>query len=306
MPTVQATDDFDHAIDATYYTDGFFGSPAAVTSPLYQSQPKSLRCTSPASGVEGVRENLTGSPAIAWAAFPLYVETLANEHPVFNFWSAGFAEAAYLSVDPGGLFLTLGADIGLKTAINAGQWYWVELIYDVSANPHTLYGRVGTTDLDSVSTAVAATTVDNSQLVVQFTPSGDDFFYGLWKYGTASGPTDWLGEPSEIIGRKRIIGPRHLGTVAETLYAVPSGRRMTLQHIWLSNPTAAPVDVSLSIGTDVAGTRILDGHRVPAGGRYAIRSGSVNTLEAGEVIQGFADTGSAVVLVVDAYEEKVG
>lgn len=60
MPTVQGSDNFDHAIDAGYYTDGFFspgaGNPEAVISPLYRSQAKSLHITTGA-GNSGVRHN---------------------------------------------------------------------------------------------------------------------------------------------------------------------------------------------------------------------------------------------------------
>lgn len=193
MPTVQATDDFNHAIDAGYYTDGFFGTPTAVSSPLYQSQPKSLEIITGA-GATGVRENLTGTPTHGWMAFPFRTSAVADVIQVANFWAAGFSEAGTLNMTSTGLYVTLATD-STAIAISANTWYWVEMIYDVSANPHELFLKVGGTTVSTTS-AVAATTVESAQLLGQFTPS-KTFHYGLWKYGSAASDSDWLGEPTE-------------------------------------------------------------------------------------------------------------
>ena len=77
MPTVQGTDDFNHAINAGYYTDGFFGSPSAVGTPLYASQPATFRIQT-SGGNEGARHNITGSQTRGWAAFPFRTPALPS------------------------------------------------------------------------------------------------------------------------------------------------------------------------------------------------------------------------------------
>ena len=117
-----------------------------------------------------------------------------------------------------------------------------------------------------------------------------------WNDQGYPGPLD-LGR-----GHKRIAGPTQLGTTAATLYTVPSGRRMQIRHIYLNNPTGSPVDVALSIGTMATATRIID-ETLAAGTRRDLRNKATYTLAAGEIIQGQASTGSAVVAVIDGYLE---
>ena len=192
MPTVQATDDFNHAIDSGYYTDGFFGAPTAVSSPLYQAQPKSLEIVTTADPT-GVRENLSGTPTRGWTGFPFRTSTLTNAK-VGNFWTASFGEAGEFWLGSTGLYAVIGGNQTTEIAIATGAWYWVECIYDVSSGTHRMIIKVGESTQEATSTA-AATTVESCQLLGQFSP-GATFHYGLWKYGSAASNTDWLGEPS--------------------------------------------------------------------------------------------------------------
>lgn len=107
------------------------------------------------------------------------------------------------------------------------------------------------------------------------------------------------------IGYRRLVGPRHLGASAETLYAVPSGRRTRMRNILVNNPTGSPVAATLSVGPDAASTRLLDAEPIAAGGAYRTRRKADYTLEAGEVIQGFASSGSALVIIIDGVEYAV-
>lgn len=102
---------------------------------------------------------------------------------------------------------------------------------------------------------------------------------------------------------KRIYGPAQLPDSATTLYTAPTGMRTVIRHIHAINPTGTARDISLSIGTDAAATRIYDGKPIAAGGLEELRRGAEYTLEAGEVLQGFASAASSIVLVVDGYEE---
>lgn len=106
-------------------------------------------------------------------------------------------------------------------------------------------------------------------------------------------------------GHRRLVGPRHLGASAETLYAVPSGRRTRMRNILVNNPTGSPVAATLSVGPDAASTRLLDAEPIAAGGAYRTRRKADYTLEAGEVIQGFASSGSALVIIIDGVEYAV-
>jgi hypothetical protein len=204
MPTVQGTDDFNHAIDAGYYTDAFFspgaGNPEAVNSPLYRSQPKSLHITT-AAGNSGVRHNITGAPTRGWAAFPLQVSALATAGDVMV---AGFQSAATdvgrLHLGSSGLFLVNSTGTtGAEFAITPNTWYWVEMIFDVSGANHNVYGRVAGSDMTSPAafSAGAGSSLDFHQLIslAGDTPALSEYF-GMWEWGSAASNSDWLGEPS--------------------------------------------------------------------------------------------------------------
>lgn len=141
MPTVQGTDDFNHNIDASYYVDGFFGAPTAVTSPLYHTQPKSLSIVSTGANV-GARHNLTGTPSRGWHAFPWRT----TSHPpadvtIANMTSTGGQRGA-LHHGATGIFLNMSGSLGAVTAISLNTWYWVEMIYDATTGTHDIYARV--------------------------------------------------------------------------------------------------------------------------------------------------------------------
>ncbi len=99
---------------------------------------------------------------------------------------------------------------------------------------------------------------------------------------------------------KRFYGPALLTNVAADLYTVPAGTRAVIRHMHASNPTASQVDLTVSIGTDAAGTRIFDGFPIAADGiKQEFRD---YTLQAGEKIQGFASTTGVLNLTIDGYE----
>ena len=49
---------------------------------------------------------------------------------------------------------------------------------------------------------------------------------------------------------KRFFGPALLTNTAADLYTVPTDKRSRVLTIHASNPTASPVDLTISIGTD--------------------------------------------------------
>lgn len=87
---------------------------------------------------------------------------------------------------------------------------------------------------------------------------------------------------------QRLYGPAQLSSSATDLYTAPTGTRVRVRHIHLSNPSGSPVDVTLSVGADGAATRLLDGWPLAADSIYSTRKRADYTLESGEKIQGFA------------------
>jgi hypothetical protein len=88
----------------------------------------------------------------------------------------------------------------------------------------------------------------------------------------------------------RFGGPQQLTASAATIYtaAVP----VIVDLISVSNPSGAAVDLTLSIGTDAAGTRLFDGLSIPADSQRDLRVHFV--LAAAEVIQAFASSASVL------------
>jgi hypothetical protein len=200
MPTVQGTNNFDHAIDAAYYTDGFFssaGSPDAVTSPVYDGQAKSLRIVTDGNNI-GARHNITGTPARGWAGFAFRTAGLPTTSGVFvcSFGTASGVVPA-LSLGTTGLYATIGGATGAEFAISANTWYWVECIADVSGTTRRMHFRVEGTDGASAESTDAATTISWHQMIsFAGDESGNTSYRGYWQWGSATSATDWLGEPS--------------------------------------------------------------------------------------------------------------
>ena len=118
----------------------------------------------------------------------------------------------------------------------------------------------------------------------------------------------WWDDTSDLeslVGYQRIVGPVQLASSAATLYTVPDGQRVELRNIYASNPSGGVVDVTLSIGTDAAATRIWDAMEIPADDSYTERRRANHTLEAGDTIQGFASSAATVVLMINGYVESV-
>lgn len=199
MPTTQGTDDFNHAITAGYYVDGFFGTPTAVGSPLYQLQPQSLSIVTNGSNV-GVRHNITGSPTRGWAAFPFRFTTLpaGSGYQVANFQSAA-ADRGALWMGSTGIYISVTGGNGTIFPLSVNTWYWIEMIFDVSTATHQVFGRVNGVDMNSPAgfAAGSASTLSFHQLIsLAGDPAGFTNYYGMWKWGSATTNADWLGEPA--------------------------------------------------------------------------------------------------------------
>jgi hypothetical protein len=87
---------------------------------------------------------------------------------------------------------------------------------------------------------------------------------------------------------------------------VPAGTRARITAVYLNNPSGSLRKTTFSIGTDAADTRFLDLYDIPAGESKHGRRMTGHTLEAGERIQGYADSASTVVATIEGYVESVG
>jgi hypothetical protein len=109
---------------------------------------------------------------------------------------------------------------------------------------------------------------------------------------------------------KRLHGPAAVSNSATTKYTVPALTKTVLRHIHVQNPSGSPVTFTLSIGSDAAGTRIVDAFSIPAAA--AGITGNVidwfcyYVLEAAEIIQALAGTNNILVLTLDGDELTLG
>ena len=113
----------------------------------------------------------------------------------------------------------------------------------------------------------------------------DDFFAGEIVVPGTPGPA-------------RFAGPTVLGTGAATLFTSSGDSLVEMVHV--SNPTGSPVDLTMSLGADAAGTRFIDGLAIPADSERKFRF--YLPLADSEIVQAFAGTGSALVVTVDGQQ----
>jgi hypothetical protein len=103
---------------------------------------------------------------------------------------------------------------------------------------------------------------------------------------------------------KRLAGPAQLTGSAATKYTVPSNTKTILRHIHLYNADTVAQTVTVSIGTDAAGTRILDAYSLAAGAEYD--RWVYEVLETTEIIQAFAGTTLKVTITLNGDEYTLG
>jgi hypothetical protein len=103
---------------------------------------------------------------------------------------------------------------------------------------------------------------------------------------------------------KRLYGPAQLTGAAATKYTVPAGTKTILRHIHFYNADTVARTFTLSIGSDVAGTRIYDAMSLAAGAEFD--RWCYYVLEATEIIQAFADVTLKVSITLDGDELTLG
>lgn len=94
----------------------------------------------------------------------------------------------------------------------------------------------------------------------------------------------------------RIAGPELLSNSATTIFTASTGGAL-VEMIQIANESGSAVDLTLSIGTDAAGTRLFDGLSIGANEDKSFRVyiPMVNT----EVIQAYASTASVMTITIE-------
>jgi hypothetical protein len=109
---------------------------------------------------------------------------------------------------------------------------------------------------------------------------------------------------------KRIVGPAQVATGPATVYTVPALTKTVLRYLHIQNPSASPVNLSISIGADAAATRIYDTYSIPAkaaGVTDSVRQIWLNEpMEAAEILQLSAGTNNVLVITITADEYTLG
>lgn len=109
---------------------------------------------------------------------------------------------------------------------------------------------------------------------------------------------------------KRLYGPALVATGPATVYTVPAATKTIVRHIHLQNPSGSPVNFTLSLGADAAGTRLWSAYSIPAaaaGVTDNVRDIFVYmVMEAAEVIQLAAGTNNILNISIFGDELTLG
>lgn len=94
----------------------------------------------------------------------------------------------------------------------------------------------------------------------------------------------------------RFQGPALLSGSAATVYTVPALTTAILRNIHAANTDSSARTLTVSIGSDAAGTRLLPALSIPAAGTYDW-SGFI-VLTAAEIVQAYSDSANKVALTI--------
>lgn len=109
---------------------------------------------------------------------------------------------------------------------------------------------------------------------------------------------------------KRLYGPALVATGPATVYTVPALTKTIIRQIHISNPSASAVTLTLSIGADASGTRLLSGFSIPAAGAGIQNSVQdifwYQIMDAGEILQLSAGTNNILDITINGDEIVLG
>lgn len=282
MPVVFRHDFEDNSFSTWDTNDGTV-SPSIVTSPVYQGsraarfqvvgQSARLIKNITATQTATVRANIRrASPDLTETLVHLGLHNEFFTRQAFmQFWSS-----SPLQVRVVGSSDFVDTALGFPAALELDAWEELQLGLDASANPWRVrLWRNGSLALDATY-AQAAFNIERVSIGAWIYTTTQDIYFDDVRISNEFAPI------TDLVGYKRLVGPRQLPTSEESLYRVPDRRRARVRNIHLSNPGASEVDVSLEIGGVLSFER-----PVAAGDVYAVRRPIAVTLDAGEVISGY-------------------
>lgn len=109
---------------------------------------------------------------------------------------------------------------------------------------------------------------------------------------------------------KRLVGPAQVATGPATVYTVPANTKTIIRHVHISNPSASPVTLTVSVGSDAASTRIVGAYSIPGAGAGIVNSQQdwywYLVMEETEILQLSAGTNNVLVIVINGDEIVLG
>lgn len=109
---------------------------------------------------------------------------------------------------------------------------------------------------------------------------------------------------------KRLYGPVAVATGPATVYTVPALTKTIIRQIHVSNPSGSPVTLTLSIGADAAGTRLLSAFSIPAAAAGVTNSVQdifwYQVMDAAEILTLSAGTNNILIITVNGDEIILG
>lgn len=109
---------------------------------------------------------------------------------------------------------------------------------------------------------------------------------------------------------KRLYGPAQIATGPTTVYTVPALTKTIIRQIHISNPSASPVTLTLSIGADAAATRLFSTFSIPAAAAGVTNSVQdffwYQIMDAAEILTLSAGTNLVLVIVINGDEITLG
>lgn len=109
---------------------------------------------------------------------------------------------------------------------------------------------------------------------------------------------------------KRLYGPAQIATGPATVYTVPALTKTIIRQLHISNPSASPVTLTLSIGADGATTRLYSAFSIPAAAAGVTNSVQdifwYQIMDAAEILTLSAGTNNILVIVINGDEIVLG
>lgn len=199
MPTLISEDKFETG--GTWDTSA--GTPTIVTTPVPVSSTRALECNAIGDYVfwnipnSGYTRCVMGAWVYLVAAPPSLVTRImkVDSGPSEGWLKFGTPLARPEIASDG--TPTIGP-VTFATDYPTATWQWCQVMYDVSANPWEIRGKIAADPVVSNTGAAAASTLDPGIFLLGNTAGGNTLtvYFGHIKMGVAADDDDWWPEPS--------------------------------------------------------------------------------------------------------------